>query len=79
MTKLKLYRICEAGGWTYPPTGTYYPEGAEDTLTDWNKDDIQSALLTGLIVKIDNLQVEGTPDRTTKELKWPESVDETVT
>ena len=79
MKTSKLYQIREAGGWTYPPTGTYYPEGAEDALADWDKADIQSALLTGLVVKIDNTQAEGTPDKTTKELKWQESVDETAT
>lgn len=48
----KLYRIREAGGFRYPPTGRIYSEHETDPLADWHKDDIKAALLSGLIIEI---------------------------
>lgn len=60
------YRIKEAGGWTYPPTGKYYPEWSVDALADWNKDDIEHCLATGLIERVttaDTRELTQQPDQ----------------
>ncbi len=61
MMAKKLYRIQEAGGFRYPPTGRIYAEHETDPLQDWHKDDIKAALSTGLIIEIKEQTVGGEP------------------
>ncbi len=54
--KTTVYKIKEAGGFVF--NGTIYSEHSEHDLKDWPKSDIQAALASRMIEKIEVITTE---------------------